>query len=296
MFSVIVPTWNRPLALWSCLQSFTELDYAQDRWELIVVNDGGTTSFDGIDDDLIDKLPLQMITVAHGGPAAARNAGSRIAQGEYLAFTDDDCRVFPDWLHQFAQGFADGRWDALGGQAVTPFDQNVGERAWQHLTDFLYGFMRDDHKNSLLLISNNSAYRRSVFASLGGFDETFPLAAAEDMELSYRLLQRRYRQRFYPDARVWHYHHLTAWGHIKQQFRYGRGGYYFSEAQKKQPATTLRALYAQEAFYPALWQSFRREKLPFTVSMLVYLAQQAYRLGVRYETMVTRLAESRVAE
>ena len=288
-FSVVIPTWNRPEALRSCLNSFTELAYPRDRWDLIVVNDGGAESFTAVSDHLKQTLPLKLVTIDHGGPAAARNAGAQLARGEYLAFTDDDCWVFPDWLHQFAQGFTDRQWDALGGQAVTPFKQNMGEQAWQHLTDFLYDFMRDEQRNALLLISNNAAYRRAIFNALGGFDETFPLAAAEDMELSYRLLKYRYRQRFFPDAKVWHYHHLTAWGHIRQQFRYGRGGYYFSEAQKKQRRSELRGLYAQESFYPALWQSLRRGGISLPVSTLVFLAQQAYRLGVRYERLYLAL-------
>ncbi|KAA3663509.1 MAG: glycosyltransferase [Chloroflexi bacterium] len=294
-FSVIIPTWNRPQSLRACLESFVDLDYPSDRWELIVVNDGGEDSFTAVSEQLKQNLPLQLITVAHGGPAAARNAGASRAQGELIAFTDDDCRVFPDWLNQFAQGFADPRWDALGGQTVTPFEQNAGEKAWQHLTDFLYEFMQDETGNSLLLISNNAAYRRATFEALGGFDQTFPLAAAEDMELSYRLLHYRFRQRFFSEAKVWHYHHLSAWGHILQQFRYGRGGYYFSETQKQQPPSELRSLYAQEWFYPSLWQSLRRKRLPLTVRALVYLAQQAYRIGMRYETFLTQIRQTKVA-
>jgi glycosyltransferase involved in cell wall biosynthesis len=285
-FSVVIPTWNRPEALRSCLQSFTKLAYPSDKWELIVVNDGGAESFTAVSDSLANTLPLKLITIEHGGPAAARNAGARLAQGEFLAFTDDDCQVFPDWLHQFAQGFTDKRWDALGGQAVTPFEQNVGEQAWQHLTDFLYNFMRDDQGNALLLISNNVAYRRAVFTALDGFDESFPLAAAEDMELSYRLLKHHFQQRFYPAAKVWHYHHLSAWGHVRQQFRYGRGGYYFSKVQKRQPRSLLRGLYAQEFFYPSLWRSFRRQGVALPVASTIYLAQQAYRLGGWYEQLL----------
>ncbi len=283
-FSVVIPTWNRPQDLGACLDSFTELDYAADKWDLIVVNDGGEESLTAVTPHHKSTLPLQCITVPHGGPAAARNAGARLATGDYLAFTDDDCRIFPDWLSTFANGFADGRWDALGGQAMTPFEQNVGEQAWQHLNDFLYDFMRDESGNALLLISNNMACRRSVFDALGGFNETFPLAAAEDMELSYRLLQHGHRQRFYAEAKVWHYHHLTTLGHLKQQFRYGRGGYYFMQIKETQPRNALRKLYEQTSFYPSLWDSCRTAKLPQTVSTLVYAAQQAYRLGLKYET------------
>lgn len=283
-FTVIVPTYNRPAALAACLESFAQLDYPAGAWELIVVNDGGEKSFTAVTNQLKTVLPLQLVTVDHKGPAAARNAGAQRAQGEYLAFTDDDCRVTPDWLQAFAAGFADGRWHALGGQTLSPFLQNRAERAWQHLTDFLNVFMQDDTGNALLLISNNVAYRRETFANLGGFNETFPLAAAEDMELSYRLLAAGYRQCIWPEVKVWHYHHLSAWGHVRQQFRYGRGGYYFNRALMENPSPRLRTLYLNPAFLPTLRQSMQRAGLSYVARGMVMAGQYAYKAGLRYQT------------
>lgn len=282
-FSVIIPTFNRPEALAFCVDSFRQLDYPEGRWELIVVNDGGETSFTSLTGDYTKALPLQCVTKAHGGPAAARNAGAQLASGDFLAFTDDDCQVTPAWLQTFAAGFADGRYQALGGHSLTPFRQKPAERAWQHLTDFLNQYMRDDDGNALLLISNNVAYRRRIFEELGGFDENFPLAAAEDMELSCRLLAAGYRQRLVPEAQIWHYHHLTAVGHMKQQFRYGRGGFYFNQLLNAMPAQSLRKLYQQESFYPSLWQSIRRHELPLVAASLVVLGQYCYKLGLHYQ-------------
>jgi GT2 family glycosyltransferase len=283
-FSVIVPTFNRPAALAACLESLAQLDYPAGAWELIVVNDGGENSFTAVTDRLKTVLPLQLITGDHKGPAAARNTGAQRAQGEYLAFTDDDCRVTPDWLRAFATGFADGRWHALGGQTLSPFLQNRAERAWQHLTNFLNIFMQDDAGNALLLISNNVAYRRETFARLGGFNETFPLAAAEDMELSYRLLAAGHRQCIWPEAKVWHYHHLSAWGHVRQQFRYGRGGYYFNRALMENPSPRLRSLYLNPAFLPSLRQSMQRADLSYLARGMVMAGQYAYKAGLRYQT------------
>ena len=283
-FSVVIPTRNRPERLAACLHSFCQLDYPAGAWELIVVNDGGERSFTAVADNLAQSLPLQLLTIPHSGPAAARNAGARQARGELLAFTDDDCQVTPGWLRVFAEGFADGRWHALGGCSRTPFQQNQAELAWQHLTDFLNSFMQDENGDALLLISNNVVYRHDIFRKMGGFNESFPLAAAEDMELSYRLMVSGYRQRVLPEAIIWHYHHLTTWGHLKQQFRYGRGGYYFERALLERPSRKLRPLYLHEAFYSTLRQSMRRARLPLSVRGLVMAAQLAYKVGLRYQS------------
>lgn len=294
-FTVIIPTYNRPEALRACLESFTRLDYPAGAWELIVVNDGGELSFTAVDEALAAQLPLQLLTVPHAGPAAARNSGAKRATGELLAFTDDDCQVTPDWLRVFAAGFADGRWGALGGYSQTPFLQNKAEQAWQYLTDFLNRFMRDDEGNALLLLSNNAAYRQELFARLGGFNQSFPLAAAEDMELSYRLLLAGGRQRLLPQAVVWHYHHLTGWGYLKQQFRYGRGGHYFGEVLRVRPSARLRPLYLNNAFLPSLGQAMQRDAISRDVRQLVWASQRAYQLGLRYQRLLARSQPSPLA-
>ena len=284
-FSVVIPTRNRPERLAICLRSFQALDYPAGAWELIVVNDGGERSFTAVSNDLTRTLPLQMITIEPSGPAAARNAGAARAKGTYLAFTDDDCRVFPDWLMRFERLFAREQVDGWGGLPVYIGD-GWATQAAQHLTQFLLNYLQNDAGQALLLFSNNLAYRRDVFLTGGGFDDSFPWAAAEDMELCHRMLTRGFKQRFAADVRVWHDHPLTARGHIRQQFRYGRGGYFFAEALKELPLSASNRPKAARSFYGALLRSLRRERLPLPGSALLLLGQAAYRLGRIYQRML----------
>lgn len=283
-FSVIIPTRNRPQALAHSLQSFMQLDYPAGDWELIVVNDGGADSFTAVSPETIAQLPVKFIEKPQAGPAAARNAGFRAALFPYLAFTDDDCRVTPDWLRQFAQGFATTGCDALGGQTLNPQPDQTGMQAAQFVIDFLYHHMRDRQGNALLLVSNNAAYRRVVFEASGGFDERFRLAAAEDLEFSHRLVRRGYRQQYYPPAQIWHHHQLSSWGHVRQQFRYGRGGYYFYKHERLANHEVLSG--TAVAFYRALSRHLRQSSLPWRVRGVVAGAQIAYRLGVFYERFI----------
>jgi GT2 family glycosyltransferase len=278
-FTVIIPTRNRPHALADCLHSFTALDYPAGAWELIVVNDGGEWSL--TTDQWPPQLPLQVVTIAPSGPAAARNAGARLARGDYLAFTDDDCRVSPDWLQQFERGFAQTGLDGLGGQTLNPQVGRSGASASQFLIDFLYDYMQDQSGNALLLVSNNVAYRRPAFMAVGGFDESFPLAAAEDMEMSYRLVGRGYRLAYYPAAKVWHYHRLSAGGHLRQQFRYGRGAYFFERVARQENYQAMRP--AAGSFYRSLVAAMRRVSLPYRLRLLLLAGQIAFRVGKRYQ-------------
>lgn len=47
-FSIVIPTYNRPEQLVVCLQACARLDYHRDRFEVIVVDDGGATPLDEI--------------------------------------------------------------------------------------------------------------------------------------------------------------------------------------------------------------------------------------------------------
>jgi len=227
-FSVIIPTFNRPNRLTACLGSFLDLDYQENDWELIVVNDGGKRSFSALTDNLTNRLPLTLVEVEHSGPARARNAGANIAQGKFLVFTDDDCRVDPNWLKAYEKCFTDSPAAALEGKTLNPYPGNIPAETWSLYMDFLQKeIMRDQYGHLLLLISNNLAYHRDVFLKIGGFNESFPFAAAEDSELGSRLVGLGYQTATCPEALIWHDHKNTAVGYLRQQFRYGRGNFYF---------------------------------------------------------------------
>ncbi|MBP7145999.1 MAG: glycosyltransferase [Acidobacteria bacterium] len=273
-FSVIVPTYERPDALRRCLEGFTRLVYPA--WELLVVNDGGATSFSAIGGDLRAKLPLQLIDAPHKGPAAARNAGARAARGEYLAFTDDDCVPEPDWLQQLRRGFAETGSAALGGSCLNPYPESVPAVTWEVYLNFLREYFQDVSGNALMQPTNNVAYRADAFWAVQGFDESFPLAAGEDLDLSYRIVGAGFRQGYFDPARVWHFHRSTAKGYLRQQYRYGRGTF---DLNKREYSLQLRPRKFGE-FYWRLAEFLVREQAPAGVWVLVGLTPLAHRWGI----------------
>jgi cellulose synthase/poly-beta-1,6-N-acetylglucosamine synthase-like glycosyltransferase len=282
-FSIVIVTYNRPTQLAQCLNSFFHLDYPAEKWELIVVNDGGEHSFSQITDDLHRRLPLKLLTVAHRGPATARNAGAADAQGQFLVFLDDDCVIEPDWLKSYELGFQELSADALGGQTINPYPNNVPAATWQAYIDFLrLKYFVDGQGNTLLLPANNIAYRRKTFAELEGFDESFPLAAAEDNELGFRLVSQGYRQEFYPRAKVSHNHRNSYWGYIKQQFRYGRGAYYFWQATYRKNTRLLKR-WRLSKYYWRLGNWLWNIRGPLPMWILMSLSPAIHGLGFFYE-------------
>jgi cellulose synthase/poly-beta-1,6-N-acetylglucosamine synthase-like glycosyltransferase len=273
-FSVIVPTHERPEALRRCLEGFANLDHSS--WDLIVVNDGGANSFRKVDEGLRSRLPLRLVDAPHAGPASARNLGARLAQGEFLAFTDDDCIPEPDWLTAFERGFETTDADVLVGECLNPHAGNVPAMTWQLYLAFMFELSRDKAGNALMVPSNNVAYRREAFWSVGGFDDSFPTAAGEDMDLAYRIVEHGYRQRHLDSARVWHDHRNTIRGYLNQQLRYGRGTRDLLRRNHAVAATKT----SRWTHYANLMAFLRRHRAPLGVFLLAAVTPVVHRIGI----------------
>jgi len=285
-FSVIVPTYNRPEQLRACLLSLRRLDYPREAWELLVVNDGGIDPRADLPSDLRGALPMRVVDTVHQGPAAARNAGAQKANGTHLAFTDDDCRPLPDWLSCFAEAFATGPWDALTGRTLNPWPESLAPKSHQYLIDFIQDYQRLPNGDVYLACSNNAAYRREVFEALGGYDPSFPQAAAEDHELSHRLVARGFRQGYRPEARVWHDHPLTVWHYLCLQFRYGQGDDRFRRALLRNRLPRRIGQRRRPPFHLALAKQLYDDRAPAAMWALLALAQGAHFFGSRYQRLL----------
>ena len=184
--SVVVPTYNRAETLSRCLEGLGEQIYPPDRFEIIVVDDGGTVDLDPVIAGVDGGVRIEVLRQENGGPATARNRGAREATGEFLAFTDDDCRPRPDWLATLVQALAQHPEALVGGRVVNGLTDNLLAQASQDLVSFLYDYFPTARSLRPFLTTNNVGAHRTRFLELGGFDEGFRFSAGEDRDLSER--------------------------------------------------------------------------------------------------------------
>ena len=284
-FSVIVPTYERARQLTVCLRALACQNYPRDRFEVLVVDDGSTTSPKGSVDAFVGQLNVRLLTQLHSGPAAARNYGARHAMGTFLAFTDDDCAPSPSWLQTLATGFVSFPDCALGGRTINGVADNPYSTTSQLVVDYLYAHCNSDPKRATFLTSNNLALPADRFHALAGFDPAWNSAAGEDQELCDRWIFHGYRMVYVPEAVVEHVHTLTWRTFFRQHFNYGRGALYFHRtcARRRQGSVRLErpSFYLGTVGYPF---SQARASKALVLAVLIMGAQVATAAGFFWES------------
>lgn len=235
LFSVIIPTRNRPEMLDRCLTALDGQTLARGEYEVIVVDDGSTVSLDGI---VGRYAGVRLLRQEGRGPAAARNAGIAVSAGDFVVLTDDDCRPEEGWLAAFARAVQETPGAGLGGDVKPAPENGICGDASQLLVSYLYNYT---DTRMPFFCTNNVAFQRRLLLEIGGFDETFPLAAAEDRDICGRW-NVRYPLRHVAEASVVHHQALDFAGFVRQQFRYGRGAFQFHQRriQRGEGACRLR--------------------------------------------------------
>jgi glycosyltransferase involved in cell wall biosynthesis len=253
--SVVIPTHERPEQLRECLETLTRIDSPEGRYEVIVVADGGTTPLDPIVAGFQDRIEVQLVVQEQAGPAAARNTGAARAQGEILAFTDDDCRPRPDWLRQLGAAAAASPGAAVGGRTVNAFPENVYSAAAQLIVDVNYRKSTLGPPEWRWFATNNLAVPADGFRDVGGFDVSY--TTAEDRDFCSRWTARGHELTFEPLAIVEHGRDLSLSQYTAMHFRYGRGAYRYHRGQARRPN---RSPLVERSYYVSLAREpFRRE-------------------------------------
>jgi glycosyltransferase involved in cell wall biosynthesis len=90
--SIIIPTYNRPDYICSCLKNLAALEYPKDQFEVIIVDDGGLVPLENLVSPFHARLSILLLRQTHAGRGIALNTGARKARGDIFLFTDDDCR------------------------------------------------------------------------------------------------------------------------------------------------------------------------------------------------------------
>ena len=171
--SIIIPTFNSEKYIVSCLNAIRNCIYPQDKYEIIVVDNGSK-------DRTINILECENVIILHNNKnniGSSRNLGANAAKNDILAFVDSDCLVDKCWL---VCGVGNILYeDALFGNTYDlPEKASWVESLW--FSNSLNKREEVEHNPG-----GNIFIRKSLFNDVGGFDEN--LKTGEDAELCARV-------------------------------------------------------------------------------------------------------------
>lgn len=199
--TVVIPVRDNPSGLNRLLLSLRGL-------RVVIVDDGSVTPVMASEfEDM--HCDIRILRNARSkGPAAARNAGLRACETDFVAFLDSDVVPRRGWLEALLGHFCDPAV-ALVAPRIVALQQSDGVVArYEAVRSSLDLGLREapvvpfgkvSYVPSAAIIC-----RRSVLVEIGGFDES--LTSGEDVDLCWRLSEAGARLRYEPIAEVAHDH------------------------------------------------------------------------------------------
>src|SRR5688572_7034474 len=171
VISVVVPARNAEATLGACLRALAAQSMAASQFETIVVVDRDS---DDATAQLAHEAGVRVQVSKGSGPAAARNAGIKVARGPWIAFTDADCIPSRTWLSELLRAVEASGSPALGAAGATLGYRSTSDAArFVDLSGGLHAERHLAHERYPWAPTANVMYRREALDAVGGFDDRF---------------------------------------------------------------------------------------------------------------------------
>ncbi|MBD2343063.1 glycosyltransferase family 2 protein [Anabaena subtropica] len=236
--TIAICTKDRPENLARCLQSLQELVKQASGLEILVIDNAPS---DDRTKQLVDSLPwVRYVREPKPGLDFARNKALQSANGEILAFLDDDVVVDRKWLAGLMTAWRENPDAAAFTGLVLPYELvTEAQILFEQRGGFRRGFQKIRYGQ--ILPGNplhpcgagifgagcNMAFRREILLKIGGFDEALdtgaPLPGGGDLDIFYRVIRAGYNLVYEPEYLVFHQHRREYEKLHRQYWTWGLG-------------------------------------------------------------------------
>jgi glycosyltransferase involved in cell wall biosynthesis len=222
--SIVVCIYNGEKTLQSAIDSLLEQDYPKDRYEIILVDDGSNDRSAQICREILKryegKYPkITYVFQKNGGLSRARNTGIFLAQGDIIAFIDQDAVADHVWICNIVIPFLSSKTVyAIGGE-INNLDSNSWFAWFIHKVHYQAAVLSSDCG----IVGTNMAFRKEAFEYTSGFFNVFNSRGDEtafivDLFNKVPDMERRHIQ----SAIVYHKHPGSFVKWMKERFHNGK--------------------------------------------------------------------------
>lgn len=300
IITVVVCTYRRMDVLSGVLETLAKQSLDEASYQVIVVDNNSRDDTPKIVRCFAQQHPslnLKYVLELQQGLSRARNTGINVAEGQIVAFIDDDAEADPEWLTSLLQVYAEypDAW-AVGGKVVSIWD---GERPEWLDDSLLRGLSLVDWGDQLRLlewperiIGTNFSFRKTVFSEIDFFRTDLgrkgnSLLGNEDTEIQERIHQAGKQIVYAPNALV--HHHVALKRLTKKYFYHRRFGTGRSNAilinsrdgKRRLLKTVIRVSLAIPKMLPLLIRSLNHEESRFST-----MASFCGRVGFIYQSFI----------
>ena len=181
--TVIVPLYNDSELLRYCLSSLCLQTYPQERYEVIVVDNGSDENIQPLIKEFSD---IKFFKEERPGSYSARNSGILHANGEILAFTDSDCNPSRDWIEKGVTTLINTSGCGVIGGRIRLFFKKEFKPTAVEIFDAITFFQQKLYitKANFSVTANLFTFKK-VFEKVGLFNEK--LVSGGDVEWCHRV-------------------------------------------------------------------------------------------------------------
>lgn len=186
--TVIVAARNEEKNIIRCLESLNNLEFPEDKIEIIIVDDNSSDNTGKlIDNYILEKTKFKKINTKKeigrlkGKTNALANA-IEIANGEIILTTDADCAVHPKWAKTIVSYYTENV------AVVNGFTSQISENSFGGMQSLDFTYLQTvasgtiNYNLPLSCIGNNMSFRKSAYLEVGGY-ENLPFSVTEDFNL-----------------------------------------------------------------------------------------------------------------
>ena len=216
--SIIIATHNRCQNLRAVLNDLMQIRIDGLSYEIIIVDNNSNDQTKEVVQEFQGKLPEKIVYLLEPrqGKSFALNHAIAHANGEILAFTDDDIKIDPDWLVNLRECFIKYSCDGVGGRVLPLYDADTpqwikdnGHQLFGPVVQYDFGMEDIPYNRSQIreFIGANFAFKKSVLTECGGFRVDIGPGQGfigEDTEIIDRLNKLNKRLYYCGNALIWH--------------------------------------------------------------------------------------------